>query len=209
MAGDCAAPREDQERGQHEDDRRIGELLQRIERVEGARGRLPEGRIGDELVPGGGEDIPGGGDEPRPFAGGEQQDRVEHPEERGAEMPMPPHAQVVAPRLPQPRRNSLFHIQRGPEPILRHHFLGEFEPLRPRRTMHVPVQPGVRPQNLEAGADQEPDEEHVDPVGGPYPDGEAKCRVGHRSDPSPAVPCAAVTTAQRTMASLWRVSRAP
>ena len=171
-------PREDQERGQQEDDRRVGELLQRIEGVERARGRLPPRHIDEERVPGGREDSPGGGDKPRPFARGEQQDHVgqpiEHPAERGAEMPVPSHAQVVASRLPQPRRDRFFHIERGPEPILRHSFLGECEPLRPRRTMHVPVQPGIRRQNLDASTDQEPDEEDVDPVRRPYPAGKAE-----------------------------------
>ena len=97
-----------------------------------------------------------------------EQDHVNHavedPERRRGEMPVAPQAKVVAARLAQPRRDIPLLLEGSPGSVGGDGTFGELEPLRARRRVVVPVEARIGPQDLDAGPNQEAQEEHVDPV---------------------------------------------
>src|SRR6185437_156846 len=53
-------------------------------------------------------------------------------------------------------------------------FAGELDPLAPRHSIITPIEAWVGAENLDATAQQQPDEEDIDPVRGPQPGGKTE-----------------------------------
>src|SRR5579885_3046341 len=113
-----------------------------------------ESSIGDKSLKSTRENGPGCGDQTRPFTSAKEQCHIDHavknPEDDGEEMPVPTNAQVFPPWQRQPGRCRYLVIKRSIDLILLHwHLLfRKLDPLLTRRTVIVPVQPGMSSQNL-------------------------------------------------------------
>ena len=99
---------------------------------------------------------------------------------------MPGHADgVPVAGKTDPGREVTGIILGRPHPVLGHFNRRESKPLRPRRAVDVPVQPGMVHEDLQAAADQQDDEEEVDVVRDTQPARKAlrkrrvESRLGH------------------------------
>ncbi len=111
--------------------------------------------VGKEGLPGSRKNTPQSGNQARPFPGSKEQDHIDHSveylEEGGKEVPVLPLAKIGAFWLAQHRRNIGFLFQGNPKPILWNRFARQFQPLFARRGPILPVEAGIRAQDLNPG----------------------------------------------------------
>ena len=115
--------------------------------------------VGQQRVPGVGEDLPGGGHQAAPGAGGEEQDdvdqAVEHPE--GGRDPVPGAAQadLGAARQRDDGGEAALVVARGEGPLFHRHLVpGEADPFRAGSAVIVEVEAGVGGDDLDPRADE-------------------------------------------------------
>ena len=168
------------DRREHKDHNGVGELLQGVIGLELAQRRHLQTEIGRQGMPGAGKDIPGRGDQPSPLARPEQQHDIDEPGQQpqrvGDAVPVPPDSEVLVAGHPKPGRDVDLVLARGVEDVGtgRHLLFGELQPFRARGAAVVPVQPGVRHQDLDAAAHQEHHEQQVQVVAETQPPRESQ-----------------------------------
>ncbi len=181
-------PGQDLDRSQDEHEAEVGQLLQRVERrraIRGAVGGRAEGGVHEEVAPGLRDHPPRGRDEPLPLRRDEQEHGVaqpgREPPERRDEVPVAAQAEPVAAGQGEPRRPFLLLVGRAPHPVSRHRLAREPEPFAPRLRVDVPVELRVRRQDRQAAAEQQREEQDVEPMGQSDPQRESQVGAVHGS----------------------------
>ena len=169
--------RHDHQRGGDEDDEEVPQLLEAVVRGEVAQGRGAQVRVGQQGVPGLGQDSPRGGNQavPRPGAHeeGDVDDAVEQPEAGGHPVPGAPQPDLGSAGQGQQGGEVALIVPGGEGPLLEGHLvLGEPDPLGAGLALVLEVEARVRGDDLNPGAEEHAHEEEVDEMGDAQPERE-------------------------------------